>query len=249
MPDAVLIRLFVDAGLAAGAEVALTPERAHYAGHVMRRAAGDEVLLFNGRDGEWLARFESLDKGQAILSVRSRTRAQQAGPDLWLAFAPIKRAHLAFIAEKATELGVSALQPILTQRTIVSHLDTARLRANTVEAAEQCGRLDVPEVREPAGLADLLAGWPAERRLLVCDETGGGKPIAAALAAEAEAGPADAPWAVMIGPEGGYAPDELDALAKLPFVTRVGLGPLVLRADTAAVAALACWQAVAGAWK
>lgn len=158
MCRAVPIRLFVDADLAVGAEVALAPEQAHYAGNVRRRAAGDEVLPFNGRDGEWLARIGSLGKGQATLAVRSRTRAQQSGPDRCLVFAPIKRARLAFIAEKATELGVSALLPILTQRTIVTRLNTAGLRANVVEAAEQCGRLDVPELREPASLADLLAG-------------------------------------------------------------------------------------------
>ena len=241
------IRLYVEASLAAGAEIALTPEQAHYAKNVMRRGPGDEALLFNGGDGEWRARIDALGKRGGVLSAIERTREQRDEADLWLVFAPIKRARLAFIAEKATELGVSAIVPVLTRHTVVNRVNIARLRANAVEAAEQSGRLSVPEVRPAVTFAELLAGWPDGRRIMLCDESGGGRPIAAALADAAVA--PDAPWAVMIGPEGGYARDELDALGKLPFVTRVGLGQRLLRADTAAIAALACWQAVAGSWR
>jgi len=164
-------------------------------------------------------------------------------------FAPIKRARVDFVAEKAAELGVSRLQPMLTSYTSVARVNCERLAANAREAAEQCGRLSVPEVAEPKGLFDLLGAWPGERRLLVCAEAGRARPVAELLAERArEAGPAvaRAPWAVMTGPEGGYAPSELDALGKLPFADLVGLGPRLLRADTAAVAALACWQAILG---
>ncbi|MHA1567952.1 MAG: 16S rRNA (uracil(1498)-N(3))-methyltransferase [Alphaproteobacteria bacterium] len=244
------IRLYVEASLAAGAEIALTPEQAHYVRNVMRRGPGDEALLFNGGDGEWRARIDTLGKRGAVLSAIERTREQRDEADLWLVFAPIKRARLAFIAEKATELGVSAIVPVLTRHTVVNKVNLARLRANAVEAAEQSGRLSVPDIHRTVTFAELLAGWPAERRIMLCDESGGGKPVAAALAAAAKRGaPPAAPWAVMIGPEGGYARDELDALGKLPFVTRVGLGQRLLRADTAAIAALACWQAVAGTWR
>ncbi len=241
------IRLYVEASLAAGAEIALTPEQAHYAKNVMRRGPGDEALLFNGGDGEWRARIDALGKRGGMLNAIARTREQRDEADLWLVFAPIKRARLAFIAEKATELGVSAILPVLTQRTVVNKVNLDRLRANAIEAAEQSGRLSVPEIHGTATFAELLADWPEGRRIMLCDESGGGRPIAAALA-DAAAAP-DVPWAVMIGPEGGYAREELDALGKLPFVTRVALGQRLLRADTAAIAALACWQAVAGQWR
>ncbi len=247
MSDPPPIRLYVEASLAAGAEIALTPEQAHYAKNVMRRGPGDEALLFNGGDGEWRARIDALGKRGGVLGAIEQTREQRDEADLWLVFAPIKRARLAFIAEKATELGVSAIVPVLTRHTVVNKVNIARLRANAIEAAEQSGRLSVPEVHPPVTFAELLAGWPDGRRIMLCDESGGGRPIAAALA-DTAATP-DAPWAVMIGPEGGYARDELDALGKLPFVTRVGLGQRLLRADTAAIAALACWQAVAGSWR
>jgi 16S rRNA (uracil1498-N3)-methyltransferase len=175
-------------------------------------------------------------------------RDQVAEPDLWLCFAPVKRARIDYIAEKATELGVSVLQPIVTQHTIVERVNVERLRANAVEAAEQTERLSVPEVRAPVDLTRLLGEWPAGRRLLMCDETGGGRPIAEMLTgldADARA----APWAIVIGPEGGFAAAELDALRRIKDVTAVGLGPRILRADTAALAALSVWQSLIGDWR
>jgi 16S rRNA (uracil1498-N3)-methyltransferase len=165
-------------------------------------------------------------------------------PDLWLVAAPIKRSASDRLAEKATELGVAVLQPVTTQHTAVDRVNAERLRAIAIEAAEQCERLTVPEIRPTVSLKKLLEAWPPQRRLLLCAEAGDARPIAEVLLDRAMA--AAAPWAVMIGPEGGFARSELDALTKLPFVMPVGLGPRILRADTAALAALACWQAILG---
>lgn len=243
----VVARLHVDEALSAGAALALGRDRAHYLKHVLRAAPGESVGLFNGRDGEWRGRIASFAKHGATLEIEAQIRGQAAEPDLWLVFAPVKRARIDFIAEKATELGVSALVPIMTRRTAVTRVNTERLRANAVEAAEQTERLSVPEVHEPAPLDRLVAGWPKERRLLLCAEAGEARPIAAALAEFASGSQGHASrWAVMTGPEGGFAPAELDALRNLPFVTAVGLGPRILRADTAALAALACFQAILG---
>jgi len=243
------IRLYVTCDLAAGAAVALDEKQAHYLRAVMRLAPGDEVLVFNGRDGEWRARIDQLGKKAGALAVVERTRAQETGPDLWLLFAPAKRGSPELVARAATELGVSALQPVTTRRTVVGRLNTDRLRANAIEAAEQCGRLDVPAVLKPMALDALLADWPAERRLMLCDETGGGAPVADALSAAERPAAHATPWAVLVGPEGGFDPSELDALGKRPIVTSVGLGPRILRAETAAIAALACWQALVGDWR
>ena len=237
------VRLFVEDDLAAGGTVGLAAAQSHYLHNVMRLGRDDEVAVFNGCDGEWRARIDGLGRGWCSLSLTEPTAPQTESPDLWLVFAPVKRARLDFIAGKATELGVSALWPLMTRHTSVSRVNTDRLRANAIEAAEQCGRMDVPEVMTPAPLADALAAWPTDRRVLLCDETGGGVPVAQALSS-APSGP----WAVMAGPEGGFARDELDALAKLPFVTSVGLGPRTLRSETAALAALVCWQAWLGDW-
>jgi 16S rRNA (uracil1498-N3)-methyltransferase len=241
-------RLFVEAGLAQGADVPLSEAQAHHLRHVMRRADGAELLLFNGRDGEWRGRLALEGKKAASARIGDRTRPQVPEPDLWLCFAPIKRTRIDLIAEKATELGVSVLQPVLTQHTAVERVNAGRLQANAREAAEQTERLSVPEVREPAGLMKLLADWPAPRRLLVCDETGGGPPIAEALARLDEAA-RTAPWAILIGPEGGFAAAELAAIRRIKDVTSVGLGPRILRADTAAFAALSVWQAMVGDWR
>ena len=240
-------RLFVDHDLAAGQAVALSRNQAHYLGHVLRLGPGAQVRLFNGRDGEWRGAVAEIGRHAARVALAERIRPQAAGCDLWLLFAPVKRAPVDAIATKATELGVSVLQPVLTRFTSVGRVNTERLRANAAEAAEQCGRLTVPEVRDPAPLAALLAGWAADRRLLLCDETGGGQPIFDALVALRAAGP-PGKWAVLTGPEGGFAPEELDAMRDLAMLTPVGLGPRILRADTAALAALACWQAVLGDW-
>lgn len=237
-------RLHVAAALAAGAAVELGEAPAHYLRAVLRLGPGDAVALFNGRDGEWRAAVESLGKRGAQLRCLAETRPQRAGPDLWLLFAPLKRARIDLLVEKATELGVARLQPVITRRTVAARINRERLLAHAVEAAEQCERLTVPDLAEPLPLARCLAAWPAGRRLLVAAESGPAAPIAAALAAAAAAPPQD--WAVLVGPEGGFAPGELDDLHKLPFVSAVGLGPRILRAETAALAALACWQAVLG---
>lgn len=241
-------RLFVEAELSAGSEAPLSEAQAHYLRNVMRAGEGERLLLFNGRDGEWDARLSLRGKKAAAAVVEAQTRTQDVEPDLWLCFAPIKKARIDFIAEKATELGVSVLQPVLTQHTAVERVNVERLQANAVEAAEQTERLTVPDVRAPLALPKLLGAWPADRRLLICDETGGGPPIAEALAA-LDVTARSAPWAILIGPEGGFAETELTLIRRMKDVTAVGLGPRILRADTAALAALACWQSMVGDWK
>jgi 16S rRNA (uracil1498-N3)-methyltransferase len=240
-------RLFTEADLSAGL-VELTEPQAHYVRHVMRRDEGAPLLLFNGRDGEWKARLSLQGKKAAAAEVSEQTRPQTAEPDLWLCFAPIKRARIDYVVEKATELGVAVLQPVLTQHTAVERVNVERLRAHAIEAAEQTERLSVPEVRPPVDLMRLLSEWPAERRLLMCDETGGGPPIADVLRGLDDTARA-APWGIVIGPEGGFAGGELTALRRMKNVLAVGLGPRILRADTAALAALACWQALVGDWR
>lgn len=235
-------RIYVEMPLAAGATVALDAARTHYLRQVLRREAGAPVLLFNGRDGEWQAAIAELAKAGARLTLERQTLPQRFGPDLWLVFAPIKRERIDLLVEKATELGCRRLLPIFTQHTAVTRVNRERLAAHAQEAAEQTERLDVPEVSEARRLGEVLDGWPAERRLLVCAEFGEARSIAEVLAGL----PREKPYAVMTGPEGGFASAELDHLRKLPFVTPVGLGPRVLRADTAAIAALACWQALLG---
>ena len=236
------IRLFVAPALGPGAAVPLRPDQAHYASKVMRLGPGDRVLLFNGRDGEWRARIGSLNRKGGEAVVETRTRAQGTEPDVTLLFAPLKKTAIDFVIEKATELGVAVLQPVLTRRTTAERVNETRLRAHAVEAAEQCERLTVPEVRPAIALDRALNDWNGTRRLHVADETGGGVPAADAFSGVGQAGPV----AFLIGPEGGFERSELDALGRLPFVTRIALGPRVLRAETAAIAALACWQALAG---
>ncbi len=236
------LRLFVEADLGPGAVVVLPRPQAHYLGTVMRAAAGEAVLLFNGRDGEWLAGIAGLAKGSATLAVERQTRAQAAEPDLWLLAAPIKKERIDLVAEKAAELGASALWPVFTRRTVAARVNCDRLQAHLVEAAEQCERLTVPDLKAAAPLERVLALWPAERLLLMLDESGGGVPLAAALAAVAAA----TPLAVLAGPEGGFAPEEQARLAACAFVRPVSLGPRILRAETAAIAALAVVQALWG---
>ncbi len=244
-PDAKL-RLFTDAALAPDVNITLEDAQAHYVLHVMRARAGEHVLLFNGSDGEWRARIAGVMKRKATLNCETRTRAQSDVPDIWLVFAPIKKTPADYVAQKATELGVRVLQPVLTERTVARRVNVARLRANAIEAAEQSGRLSVPAIREPINLSALLESWPKERRLIFCDEAGDAQPIAEAL--EQAKGSADA-WAVLAGPEGGFAPAERAAIRKCPFVLAVTLGPRIMRADTAALAALALWQGIAGDWR
>jgi 16S rRNA (uracil1498-N3)-methyltransferase len=237
-------RLYVEADLAEGASVALDAGQAHYLKNVLRLPPGTPIALFNGRDGEWRAVIEGFGKETGVVKVERRTREQVPGPDLWLVFAPVKRARIDFLVEKATELGVSVLQPVQTERTQVERVKLERLRANVREAAEQTERLTLPEVREPLPLQRAIDRWPAGRRLLLCDESGASPDIASALRAEQPGA-----WGVLTGPEGGFTQRELDALRNLPFVCAVGLGPRVLRADTAALAALAVFQALLGDWR
>lgn len=240
-------RLYIETALAPGAEIALDADRAHYLRHVLRLEAGAIIALFNGRDGEWQARVTDLGKKRAVLTVDSQSRPQDEGPDLWLVFAPIKHGPIDFVVEKATELGVALLQPVMTQHTAVTRVNVDRLHANAIEAAQQCERLSVPVVRDAVTLDKLLGEWSDDRRLLLCAEAGSATPIADALQPHAQAPRGNrGAWAILVGPEGGFARAELDALHKLPFVTPVGLGPRILRADTAALAALACWQAILG---
>jgi 16S rRNA (uracil1498-N3)-methyltransferase len=239
-------RLHLIAGLAAGREIELEPARAHYLRSVLRLGPGAAVAVFNAEDGEWLCRIAGLGKNGARLTAERQLRSPEPGgePDLWLLFAPIKRARLDWLVEKATELGVAALLPVWTARTQVERVNLDRLRARAVEAAEQSERLSVPELRAPERLGRLLATWTGARRLVVCDESGAGEPISDA-AARLPPGPV----ALLVGPEGGFDETELDAIGKLSFVTRVGLGPRVLRGETAALAAVAVFQAIAGDWR
>jgi 16S rRNA (uracil1498-N3)-methyltransferase len=247
MTGAPAARLYVPDDLAVGAAFALAEDQAHYLRNVLRLGPGAVLALFNGRDGEWLARIDGIGKGRCSVALEAQTRAQIAEPDLWLVFAPVKRARLDYLVEKATELGVAALRPVRTQRTIVERVNLERLQANAVEAAEQTERLSVPVVHPPETLTALVASWPQQRRLIVCDERGRAPPIAEIVASLRERLAEGV--AVLIGPEGGFTETELDGLANLPFVNPVSLGPRVLRADTAALAALAVFQALAGDWR
>jgi 16S rRNA (uracil1498-N3)-methyltransferase len=239
-----LPRLFVKSPLQAGVEIALIPEQAHYLGNVLRLKPGDQVLLFNGADGEWCMRLTVLGKKKAVATAEHQTRPQEDGPDLHYLFAPIKRARVDYMAQKATEMGVSVLQPVITRRTVAERVNADRLHANAVEAAEQCGILRVPDVRAPQKLESLLKEWDKNRLLIFADEAA---PIASPL--DALAGQSGRPLAVLIGPEGGFEPEERAHLLKQTFVIPVSLGPRVMRADTAAVACLALVNAVLGDWR
>lgn len=236
-------RLYVTGDLGAGMAVALDEGPSHYLLHVMRAKPGNRVLLFNGREGEWLAEIGQASKRGVTATCLSQTRPQAGEPDIWLAFAPIKKTPADYLVQKATELGVSRLLPVFTRRTIVARVNLERMAANAAEAAEQSERLTVPEIREAADLDKLLASWPKERRLYFCDEGGGAKPLAEA------AGDVGGPAAILTGPEGGFDPAERDLLRAQSFVVPVTLGPRILRADTAALAALTIWQSTAGDWR
>lgn len=241
------VRLFVQERLAPGMPVEARADQAHYLRNVLRFKGGEVVHLFNGRDGEWSARLDALGKGRARFVVAEKRREQRASPDLWLLYAPIKRARHDFLIEKAVELGVSRILPVLTGRTQVERIKEERLQANLIEAAEQCERLDIPALEAPTALDPWLDSWPPDRRLILCAEAGAAPPIGEALAAARDApDPARPAWAVLTGPEGGFSDAELETLRHLPFVLPVGLGPRILRAETAAVTALAVWQSVLG---
>jgi 16S rRNA (uracil1498-N3)-methyltransferase len=237
-------RLFLDADLGDGATVPLAREQANYLLNVLRLGNGDGVLVFNGRDGEWLAGIEVSGKRSASLVLERQTRAQSGGPDLHYLFAPLKRSRLDYMVQKATEMGVARLQPVLTRHTVAERVNGERMRANVIEAAEQCGILRVPDVATPERLDKVLTSWDAGRRLIFCDEAA---PIADPITALRDISPG--PLAVLIGPEGGFAAEEREALITLPFVTRIAMGPRIMRADTAAVAALTLVNAVLGDWR
>lgn len=235
------IRLYVDQPLAPGQAVRLSPDQSHYLTGVMRLTAGAPLLLFNGKDGEWRATLADASKRGAIAVPETLTKPLQLPPDLWLLFAPIKKARTDFIVEKAVELGAARILPVQTRHTNSERIRQDRLQAHAVEAAEQCGSTYVPEVADLQPLDKLLSKWPDDRRLYWCDETALGQP--------ATLSPAAAPAAILIGPEGGFSADEAAKLRSRPNVTPLSLGPRILRADTAAVAALALWQAACGDWR
>ncbi|MBW8744508.1 MAG: 16S rRNA (uracil(1498)-N(3))-methyltransferase [Sphingomonas sp.] len=239
-PPASTPRLFVDQGLNEGATLTLDGAQAHYLGNVMRLKTGDPVRLFDNRTGEWIAEVADAGKRNVMLRLTAKLRAREDVPDLWLLFAPIKKGPIDWLIEKATELGAARLQPVITHRTIVDRLNLDRLRANMIEAAEQCDRTALPELREPIKLPSLLKGWEESRMLLFADETGG-LPIAEI----ARAGPS----AILVGPEGGFTPDERATIRATPGATAISLGPRILRAETAAAAAISAWMSAAGDWR
>jgi len=239
-----LQRLFVKSRLRPAAEVELEPRQAHYLINVLRCKTGDHFLLFNGEDGEWRAAMGAMTKKKATLVLAEQTRPQSEGPDLHYLFAPLKRARLDYMAQKATEMGASLLKPVITRRTVAERVNADRLLANAIEAAEQCGVLRMPEVGAPETLSEMLAAWDPARLLIFADEAA---PLASPLAALAAEKPR--PLAVLIGPEGGFDQEERALLLAQPFVIPISLGPRVMRADTAAVAALALVNAVLGDWR
>lgn len=238
-PPSSLPRLFVDRTLAAGEAITLEGPPAHYLGAVLRLGVGAQVKLFDDRTGEWLAQIEEPGKRRATLRLVEQIRPRETSPDLWLLFAPIKRGRIDWLVEKATELGVARLMPVSTRRTVVDRLNLERLRAHAIEAAEQCERTALPELMASERLENVLRQWPADRALLVADE-GGGEPIAETAA--------PAPAAILVGPEGGFTDEERSAIRSVAQAKPVSLGPRILRADTAAIAAVSIWMARAGDW-
>jgi 16S rRNA (uracil1498-N3)-methyltransferase len=242
-------RLYVDAALAIGATVALDKSQANYLGNVLRLTAGDPVLIFNGRDGEWRARLAGAGKRRLALAVEAVTRTQTRALDLHYLFAPLKHARLDYMAQKAVEMGASRLQPVITRHAQAARVNLERLRANAIEAAEQCGILTLPEIATPLAFDRMLAARDPARLLVFCDEDAKVNDPVAALVGARPAGGTVPPLAVLIGPEGGFAEDERAALLAQPHIVRLALGPRILRADTAAVAALALVGAVLGDWR
>lgn len=239
-PPKSLPRLFVRAALSEGGRVELDAGQANYLGNVLRLREGGELLLFDGRSGEWLARIAEAGKKRMALKVEQRTREPEAIPDVWLAFAPVKRAQTDWLIEKATELGAARLIPLMTQRTVAERVRLDRLQAIAIEAAEQCGRTLLPDISEPLPLAHFLQHRDAARTLYFADE-GGGEPSASAFA--------PGPAVILTGPEGGFTNDEREAVRSAPNCIAISLGPRILRAETAALAALAAWMSAVGDWR
>lgn len=234
------VRLYVEHPLGEGQPLPLSREQAHYLFGVMRLTRGDVVALFNGRDGEWQAEVTEAGKKGGTLTCLRQSAPLMLPPDLWLCFAPIKKARTDFIVEKATEMGARRIVPVGTEYTNSERIRQDRLQAHAIEAAEQCCGTFVPEVADLTRLDRLLSDWPEDRQLMFCDESAVGQ----TLSLQGSAGP----WAILIGPEGGFSPAERERLRALPFARPVALGPRILRADTAAVAALALWQTTFGDW-
>ncbi len=237
-------RLFVEAELRTGAVLEATDEQFNYLVRVMRMGAGDAILVFNGRDGEWQAKLADVAKRTCRLVIDEQTRGQTVGPDVTFMFAPLKRARLDYLVQKAVELGVRHLAPVITRRTIAERVNLDRMRANAIEAAEQCGILHVASIAEPQRFEQVIGAWSSERHLIFCDEAA---PISDPIAALAAL--RSMPVAVLIGPEGGFDPIEREAIRALPNATALSLGPRIMRADTAAVAALTLVNAVIGDWR
>ncbi|WP_091736853.1 16S rRNA (uracil(1498)-N(3))-methyltransferase [Phenylobacterium immobile] len=238
-----MIRLYLSADLSAEVGLDLDEGQSRYLAAVMRQTAGDEIACFNGRDGEWLCRVEAVGKRQVRLRAVQRLREQTTGPDLDLVVALVKRARLETIVEKAAELGARRVRLLVTERTNADHARVDRLQAIAVEAAEQTGRLDAPDVVAPVKLDALIRAWPEHRRLMFCDEAGDSPPAIPVLAGASGA------WSIFIGPEGGFSPTERETLRAQAFASPVSLGPRILRADTAAISAMTLWQATAGDWR
>jgi 16S rRNA (uracil1498-N3)-methyltransferase len=234
-------RLFMESALAQGELRRVDGPQGHYLANVMRLKAGDPVKLFDDATGEWLAIAAEVRKRDVTLEVREKLREREAVPDLWLCAAPIKKGRIDWVAEKACELGVARLAPVLTRRAVVDKLNLERLRSHMIEAAEQCGRTALPELAEPVKLAALLRDWPGERALFFADETGGAPALEAM---QAHRGPA----AILVGPEGGFDAEEREAIRALRQAVGISLGPRILRAETAAAAAVSLWMGAAGDW-
>ncbi len=237
-------RLYVEGALAEGGEIACSADQANYLRNVLRLEAGSRLLVFNGRDGEWQASLQLKGKRDALLVIGARSRPQTGGPDIDYLFAPLKRSRLDYMVQKATEMGVARLKPVITERTIAERVNLDRMRANVIEAAEQCGVLRVPDVLPPEKFMGLLSKWGSDRAIVFCDEDAIEHDPIRALAAI----PRGAPLAVLIGPEGGFSDAERAAIKATGAAHVIGLGPRIMRADTAAVAALALVNAVLGDW-
>lgn len=241
-------RLWIAHDLAAGGEIALTREQSNYLRNVLRMGDGDNILVFNGHDGEWRARLRPVGKRDGVLELESQTRPQDAPPNLIYLFAPLKRARLDYMVQKAVEMGVGRLMPVLTRRTVAERVNLQRMRANAIEAAEQCGILSLPDIEEPQQLAAVLEDWPDDLPLVFCDEAATVTNPLDTLQRLKAGRPPDGKIAVLVGPEGGFDPAERQQLLRLPFVIPLSLGPRIMRADTAAVAVLALINAALGDW-
>lgn len=238
-----VIRLYIEGSLAVGQKLELNEAQCHYLGNVMKLKARDTLSCFDNKNGEFGCEVDSLQKKHAVLNVVSHDRPFVRVPDIWLLFAPVKKDNTDFIIQKSVELGVRKIVPVLTTRTIADKIRLERFNANAIEAAEQCRRTDIPEISEAVRLDKLLQNWDASRTIYFMDETLQGRPVSEVFA------DAPAPCAVLIGPEGGFSAEELELLRALPFARGVNLGNRILRAETAVVAALSCWQALNGDWR